>query len=384
MSILIAGYPYIKEAYLKTFDSYPEEIYFLLPQIWKAKEGRLVFRPPDRKNIFKTRAFFYHSNYPIVGGLLKGWMPLFPIYLLKVKNLKTVFSPTEPILLTTLYQAFWSKVVGKKHVVFTWENISYEKKFHGLNLFLKKLILKMTLAFSDGVVCGNRKAEEIIKKFTTKPSVAIPLSGVDTDFYNKVSADDLLDQYNLRDKFIYTFAGAIGYRKGIHLIIEALKRVINDIPNAHLIIVGTGEYEEGLKFKVESLKLGDAVTFIPWTDAQQLRRILSATHVFVYPSMAYGGWEEQFGYSMTEASLIQLPVITTKSGSVDEVVLDNVTGILVEPDSVESLKNVMIKLGKDESLRNKLGLAGRDFVARNYSYSVIAQKFHQFFSKLNQ
>ena len=56
--ILIAGYPYIKENYFRTFDFYPgkNKVSFLLPKIWKAKDGKLVFKPPDRSNVYKTTA----------------------------------------------------------------------------------------------------------------------------------------------------------------------------------------------------------------------------------------------------------------------------------------------------------------------------------------
>src|SRR3989344_631497 len=211
MDILIAGYPYIKENYLKTFDYYPEvdKVFFLLPKTWKAKGGKLKFSPPHKDNIYTTNAYFFHSNYPIVGGLLKGWMPSFPLVLFKIrKKIDIVYSPNEPILLTTLYQGFWAKVFGKKHVIFTWENIRYEEKFRGINLLIKNFILNLNFALCDGVVCGNQKALEITNHYTEKPSVVIPLSGVDTEFYNPVTADDIIDEYGLDSKFIYTFAGA--------------------------------------------------------------------------------------------------------------------------------------------------------------------------------
>lgn len=385
MRILIAGYPYVKENYFKTFDYYPDKgsVFFILPKRWKAKEGKLNFCPPKRENVYAAEAYFCHSNYPIIGGVLKGWMPAFPVILSKLrKKIDIVYSPSEPILLTTLYQGFWSKIFGKKHVIFTWENIRYEDKFKGLNLLVKKIILKLNLTFCEGIICGNKKAQEIMQKHTNKPTAIIPLSGVDTEFYNHVEADDVLDEYNLRGKFIYTFAGAIGYRKGVHLIIEALAGVINQIVNAHLIIVGTGEYEESLKLKIESLKLGDHITFIPWTDALKLRKILSISKVFLYPSLSHGGWEEQFGYSMAEASLVGLPIIATKSGSIDEVVIDGKTGILIEQNNKEELANAMIKLAQDDKLRAEMGENGKRYIIENFSYEKIASKFYEFFNLL--
>lgn len=382
-AILIAGYPYIKENYFRTFNYYLErdKVFFLLPKIWKAKGGKLKFHPPKKENVYATNAFFYHSNYQVIGGLLKGWMPLFPLFIAK-RKFEIVFSPSEPILLATLYQGFWAKLFGLKHVIFTWENIPYESKFRGLNGFFKKIILKFNLFFCDGVICGNNKAKNIFAKLTPKPVAVIPLSGVDTDFFRREDGPKKIGALDLMGKVVFNFSGAIGYRKGIHIIFEAFKKVLAEIPNAHLLIVGSGEYEESLKLKVESLKLKDVATFIPWVNRDELRQLFSVSDVFLYPSLPHEGWEEQFGYSMAEASLMELPVISTKSGSIDEVILDGKTGLLVEPDNFESLGEAMIKLGKNPELRKTMGQAGRKYIEENYSYQVVANKFYGFFNEI--
>ena len=69
------------------------------------------------------------------------------------------------------------------NVFFSWENIPYENKFSGFNLWIKKILIKLNILFSDGVICGNYKARNIFEKYTRKPIVVIPLAGVDTDFF---------------------------------------------------------------------------------------------------------------------------------------------------------------------------------------------------------
>lgn len=385
MVILIAGYSYIKENYLKTFDYYPEKdkIFFLLPKIWKSKGGKLKFHPLHKDNIYTANAYFFHSNYPIIGGLLKGWMPSFPLVLFKIrKKINIVYSPSEPILLTTLYQSFWSKFFGLKHIIFTWENVPYENKFRGFNLLFKKIIIKLNLLLSDGIICGNRKAENIFKQLAQKPTAVIPLSGVDADFFHKVNTESFLETHNLKDKLIFSFAGAIGYRKGIHNIIYALKKVLTVLPNAHLVIAGTGEYEEEISELMTELNLENNITRIPWLNPAGLREFLSVSHVFLYPSISHEGWEEQFGYSMAEASLMELPVISTLSGSIGDVVIDGETGLLVRPNDPNGLEEAMIKLGLNHGLRVKMGQAGRRYVVENFSNKIVAEKFYEFFKKI--
>jgi len=129
----------------------------------------------------------------------------------------------------------------------------------------------------------------------------------------------------------------------------------------------------------EKLGLRDYILRVPWLNQSELKELLSVSDVFLYPSLPFKGWEEQFGYSMAEASLMELPVISTRSGSIEDIVKDNHTGILIKPDNADELKNAMIKLGNDGKLRSLLGREGRRYIVKNFSHEVVAQKFWQFF-----
>lgn len=389
-NIFIVGFPYVRESYFATFRYFSEKerLFFLLPRIWKAKKGKVIFKPPQDKNIYTTSTFFYHSSYSIVGGWLKGWMPFFPIYLAYMKWQKgvgLVYSCSEPHLLTTLYNAFWTKVFGVKHIMFSWENIPYWEKFYGLNRWLKMCVIRTNLSLSEGLICGNKKCEEIYKEICNKYKMkkkieVIPMNGVDEEFFKPSHLKSkIFKEHDWAGKVVFTFVGAIGYRKGLDSMLEAFSQILDKLENAHLVIAGTGEYEENVKLKIKNLKLVNYITRIPWVSHEDLVGLLNASDVFLYPSISYGGWEEQFGYSMAEASLMELPVISTKSGSIEEVVKDGVTGVLVTPDDPGDLTKAMIKLGSDSGLRQKLGQSGREYILSNFSHQEVAEKFKFFF-----
>ena len=388
MNVLIAGYPYIRENYLNTLNYYPDKdsVYVLLPEIWKIKKGQVVYNAPKRKNVFTTKAYFYHSNYPLVGGLLKGFMPGFFTFLIKnkkSKNIGLVVTLTEPVLLSTLYQAIVSKIFGVKHLLFTWENIAYDAKFGGVNLFFKNIIIRLNLFFSDGIICGNKKAVEIFKKYTHKPIANIPFSGIDTDLFKPTQGEGVFRGLDFNGKILFTFVGALEFRKGIHHIVEAFKIVIKDIPNAHLLIAGSGhqEYSKHISELIKSYNLESYTTIVPWLSHDELKEVFAITDVFVYPSMSYKGWEEQLGYLLMEASSAEKAIISTNSGSVDEAIIDGKTGLLVKPDDYLELKEAMLKLAKDDRLRAELGCNARQHILENFDYKVVANKFYDFFNK---
>lgn len=381
--VLISGYTYVDGSATKTFDYYPSEkdIYFLVPDEWPFKGGKYVTRPPKQGNIQMTKAFFHHSNYPIIGGILKGWMPIFPLVLVRRKP-DIVFSASEPNLLTTLYQGVFSKLSGAKHVIFTWENIPYQSKFRGLKGILQRGVVRLNLYFCDALVCGSYKSEQVIKTLTNKPTAVMPFSGIDTEFFTRNSARKSFKGVNYDGSIVFSFAGAIGYRKGIHLVIKAFKEISGNIDNSFLFVAGSGEYEKEIDTLIKESGLGDKIIRVSWLDRDGLRELLNASDIFLYPSIPYGGWEEQFGYSLAEASSMELPVVSTKSGSISEVVLDGKTGILIKPDDAQVLKEAMLELAGNKEKRVSMGRTGRQFVSENYSRKVVADKYYKFFNSI--
>src|SRR3990167_1228767 len=133
---------------------------------------------------------------------------------------------------------------------------------------------------------------------------------------------------------------------------------------------------------IEQSGVKDLIFRSPWLERNEVREILNCSDVFLYPSIPYGGWEEQFGYSLLEASSMELPLITTESGSISEVVLNGKTGILIRPDDYLALKEAMLVLANDKEKRISIGMAGREFVKNNYSHEIIATKFYEFFNSI--
>ena len=221
-----------------------------------------------------------------------------------------------------------------------------------------------------------------MKEYTEKPTPIIPMSGVDEGFFKRLELEKKFRDYDFEGKVVYSFVGSISYRKGIHLIIKALNKVVEKIPNAVLFIAGSGEYESEIDKIIKETGTAPYIFRAPWISHEEMRELLSISDVFVYPSLPYKGWADQLGYSTMEASLMELPIITTNSGSLDEVVIDNKTGILISPNNLEELEEAMIKLGKDEELRKRLGRQARIFMIENFSHEVVAAKFKEFFHNL--
>lgn len=387
--IFITSYPYVYERYFKVWDYFPEKnrLVFILPKKWTAKGGQIIVSTPCRDDlkVIPAKAYFSHSHYPLIKGLLKGWMP-------SAKNIiknqaqagDILYTAIEPNLLTTYFNARLAKRLGLKHVFFTWQNVPYKTRLHGWKLKATEWLIQQTMANSSGAICGNTKAAEILQTYAGKDFkiLVAPISGVDTEKFRPHLLSNFRREHQLEGKTVLTFAGVFDERKGIQTLGVAFKEALAANSQLHLVMIGVGPLRTWMeKFRRDHDLVGQ-VTLIPWLPNEQLPEVLCAVDIFVHPSEPYQGWEEQFGYAMAEASACGLPVISTHSGSIEEVVLDKKSGILVEPGHAELLKEAILKLTADPHQRDNMGITGRMHIVGNFSHIVVAEKFHKFFNSL--
>lgn len=379
--IVVTGFPYAYPYYFKVFEffSKPGDLIFMLPRFWSAKNGTIQISLPTRPNFLQYGlGAWSYGGKSFLRGIFKGWMPgiLFVLPGTRMKyDSRILYSCSEPHLLTTLFNGITAKLFGLKHILFTWQNIPPEDRMTGLKLRLSNTLVKLNLWLADGIICGNTKAELIIRNLSARiKTVVCPLSGVDTERFSP-GPSSWKQNHGLRDAFVILFSGALDDRKGVESLLSAH---VHLPVNAHVVIIGTGPKRQELGSLVESLGIAQRVHFFDWVKNEELPDIMRGADVFVYPSVSRGGWEEQFGYTMAEASACGLAVISTRSGSIEEVVRDGVTGILVPSGDSRSLADALLALFNDPERRARMGNAGRSYIAETFSHKAVAQTLERF------
>ncbi len=170
------------------------------------------------------------------------------------------------------------------------------------------------------------------------------------------------------------YVGRLERRKGVETLLQALPKVLDACPEAHVDLVGvdTGQagadktYEEmckGLLGPVRSKR----VRFHGYVTDQQLDALYSGATAFVAPSLY-----ESFGLVFLEALGRGVAVVGTTVGGVPEIVDDRV-GRLVPPGEPPALAAACIELLSDHPLARRLGEAGRARVAAEFSESTMAR-----------
>jgi glycosyltransferase involved in cell wall biosynthesis len=165
---------------------------------------------------------------------------------------------------------------------------------------------------------------------------------------DKALTDHILKKYQIHGNYIL-FVGRLEPRKNISGIIKAFHslRVHHDIAQK-LVIVGMKDFLYQRIFDTaKHLKLGKEIIFTGRVEQEDLPILYNGADFFVYPSFAEG-----FGVPPLEAMACGIPVITSNTTSLPEVVGD--AGILVDPQNIDELSQAMYMLIKDADLRGKM------------------------------
>jgi glycosyltransferase involved in cell wall biosynthesis len=93
-----------------------------------------------------------------------------------------------------------------------------------------------------------------------------------------------------------------------------------------------------------------------------LAELYSAADVVVVPS-----WAEPFGLVIAEAMAAGRPIVASNAGAIPELIVDNVSGLLVPPRDVTALAAGVLRLLQDRELRDRLGTAGRQQVRERFT-----------------
>lgn len=160
---------------------------------------------------------------------------------------------------------------------------------------------------------------------------------------------------------VVLFVGRLEARKGIDVLLDAIPRVLEEIPSVVFRIIGdksqpspSGKsYAEEFLSSNAGKRFAAQVRFEGHVDAATLSAAYAECDLFVAPSRF-----ESFGLVFLEAMRAGKPVIGCSAGGMPEVIEDGVCGLLVPPGNAEALAAAILRLLLSEPLRHAYGAAG--------------------------
>jgi glycosyltransferase involved in cell wall biosynthesis len=212
------------------------------------------------------------------------------------------------------------------------------------NFFLSNL-LSWIVNSATIVTAISQDTKEAAKNFikTNKEIKVLPL-GFEIPPFPKVSKENL--GFSEMDFIIVTVCRLVK-RKGLHLLLHALKKLNNR--NLKLLIIGDGIERKNLENLAHSLGLDEQVIFTGFIDEDKKFQYISISDIFVLPT-----YHEGFGIVYLEAMACGLPIITTDNGGQRDIIVDNKNGFLVPVGNVDALVEKIVYLLENKEERERM------------------------------
>lgn len=210
-------------------------------------------------------------------------------------------------------------------------------------------------------------------------------SAVDTEQYNpeKPAGDKewFQQEFGFENKAfdqkiitIANFAQMIE-RKGQETLMQAFSSLVEEFPNARLMLFGKGPKFEQYQAFAESQKIKDKVIFPGFRN--DIARILPHIDIVAHPATMEG-----LGVALLQSAACGAPIVATAAGGIPEIVQNEHNGFLIEIGDVQALTDRLKRLLQDELLRHKQGLAGREKVLNEFSIDAMAAGNYQVYQQV--
>jgi len=230
--------------------------------------------------------------------------------------------------------------------------------------------LRGTYRRASAVITITEKEKQFIESFTTSRIEIIP---------NAVHLPAPIERSSAvsTDGVRFLFLGRLAKNKGVFELLEAFATLSRSGNPVRLTIAGNSGVEE-VRHWVKVHDLDGRVNVPGWVDGEEKARLFRLADVFVLPTYH----REGLPVAILEAMSYGLPVIATRVGGIPEVVVENETGLFVEPRDVRGLVEAMRRFASDAQMRHRLGQAGRKRAEDRFSLASVCARIKEVYRKV--
>lgn len=295
------------------------------------------------------------------------------------------------------YQAARYKSLKKiKTVITVWENIpflsthqfrGFDGVSEGLRLALtgNDRIVKYVKDRSDLIIAVTErvKASLLIEGVPEEKIKVIPV-GIDTGRFKPAPPDRPLRESlgASADDLLVLFTGRLVREKGVYDLLNAALLMSRDpgLRHVKIAIAGTGPEKAAMARMIESCGLRERIRLVGKFPYDMVPKLYNAADAFILPSIPTPYWQEQFGMVLVEAMASGLPVISTLSGSIPEVIGDG--GILIQPNDPLSIYHEVKHLAMDDQARKKFSNKGRERALEMFDARTVSGRIEAAYREL--
>jgi len=242
----------------------------------------------------------------------------------------------------------------------------------------------LRLAAQITTICEGLK-RDIVARGIPEARVTVIPNAVDIAAFEYGLEPDLAlkNELGLEAKLIVGFIGSFYAYEGLDLLLEALPRMLEQMPDIRVLLVGGGPHEETLKARAARLGIEDKVVFAGRVPHQQVQRYYSIVDVFCYPRRPMRLTDLVTPLKPLEAMAQGRLLVASDVGGHKELIRDGETGILFRAGDALSLGDAILRLLRQREHWPALREQGRRFVERERNWQGSAARYREVFGRLS-
>jgi len=232
------------------------------------------------------------------------------------------------------------------------------------------------------IACSYYMREQVVDIFGVeeKRVVVIP-NGIDPEDLHPQDESELERlrvEFAAPDERLVLLIGRLVYEKGFQLALEAMPRLVREVPGTRFLVAGSGTHEAELRRQATELGLDDHGTFLGWIGDDVLHSLYRIADVCVVPSIY-----EPFGLVALEAMASGCPCIVADTGGLREVVPHEEAGLRFRPRDPEALGEMVERVLTDSELRAGLIAEATEHVLR-FDWGDVARSTSEIYNELTR
>jgi glycosyltransferase involved in cell wall biosynthesis len=247
----------------------------------------------------------------------------------------------------------------------------------------KDLIHRILYSRIDGVFAiSNYIKKNVLYTCPVKQEkVHLIPNGIDLHKFipEKFDRDILREKMGIKNNSVVIgLIGRISPLKGHKEFVLAAEKLKPLIPNAVFLVAGGASYgeevyEKEIRNMVKKTGMDSQFKFLGFRN--DIPEILSVIDILAFPS-----YEESFGLTLLESMAMKVPVVAVGNAGILDIVIDNVSGILIPPRDSDALSKGIFKIYQDKNIREKFVNEGRQRVEKYFNLKKVMNEYEKYYA----
>lgn len=261
-----------------------------------------------------------------------------------------------------------------------WEGAGGWNDYGGYSWIQKKFFAWQEgwgLRHADGLTLASRALQSIVASMGVKAdkSVYVPNGVRNSEDRSQNPEGKVL----AADTYILLYTRFFEFK--VERVLEVLKRILEKIPRARLLVVGKGFHleEQQLLGQARSMGLDKSIEYVGWAEAAALPGLFARSHVAIYPFDDTLINRTKCAVKLIDLLAAGVPVIADAVGQNVEYIQHNETGVLVAGGDEQAMADAVIDLLNDPARANALGAAAMQDMSSRFDWDRLVERVEKIY-----